>query len=140
MLKIEEIKDLMRTVESSSLQKVIIKDGEFSLTMEKGGIAVPAALPGTAEANKPVVAASAQDSFLEIKAPMVGTFYSAADPESDPFVKAGSVVAPETVVCVLEAMKLFTEVQAECSGEIVEVLVKNGDFVEYGQPLFRVKV
>lgn len=140
MLKIEEIKDLMRTVESSSLQKVIIKDGEFSLTMDKGGLAAPATLLGSAEANKPVGAVPAQDSFLELKAPMVGTFYSAADPESEPFVKAGAVVGPETVVCVLEAMKLFTEVQAECSGEIVEVLVKNGDFVEYGQPLFRVKV
>lgn len=139
MLNIEEIKDLMRTVESSSLQRVVIKDGEFSLTLEKGGLAAPIPASVPAGANQPV-AAPAQDSFLEIKAPMVGTFYSAADPESEPFVKAGALVGPETVVCVLEAMKLFTEVQAECSGEIVEVLVKNGDFVEYGQPLFRVKV
>ena len=139
MLNIEEIKDLMRTVEASSLQRVIIKDGDFSLTLEKGSATASVVPSVPAEAKQPVAAAS-QDSFMEIKAPMVGTFYSAADPDAAPFVKAGSAVGPETVVCVLEAMKLFTEVQAECSGEIVEVLVKNGDFVEYGQPLFRVKV
>lgn len=141
MLNIEEIKELLRAVESSSLQKVSIKDGEFSLTAEKGcpTAAVISAAAGPAAENKPAISVP-KDNFLEIKAPMVGTFYSAAEPEAEPFVKVGTMVGPETVVCVLEAMKIFTEVQAECSGEVVEVLVKNGDFVEYDQPLFRVKV
>lgn len=61
------------------------------------------------------------------------------DPKAPPFVKVGSVVTPNTVVCVLEAMKIFSEVEAEVEGEITEVLVKDGDFVEFGQPLFRVR-
>ncbi len=70
---------------------------------------------------------------------MIGTFYLTPEPGAAPFVKVGTRVAPDSVVCILEAMKLFTEIEAECSGEIVEILVKNGEFVEYGQPLFRVR-
>lgn len=70
---------------------------------------------------------------------MVGTFYEAPNPESDPYVKEGDKVSPDTVVCIVEAMKLMNELEAEVSGEIVEVLVENGELVEYGQPLFLVK-
>ncbi len=142
MLSIDEIKDLMQALDASGLQKLAVKNGEYSILLEKGGCGTgrPAAKVSGRE-DEPVQGMEpAQERIVEIKAQMVGTFYRAADPESKPFVKEGSVVAPETVVCVLEAMKLFTEVQAECSGEIVEVLVKDGAFVEYGQPLFRVKV
>ena len=66
---------------------------------------------------------------------MVGTFYAAANPESPPFVKVGDQVGPETTVCIIEAMKVFNEIPAECSGRIVAVLVQNGDPVEFGQPL-----
>ncbi len=137
MLSIEEIKDLMKALDASCLQKVEFKNEEYSLLLEKEshGKAQAAALP-VQEGKQ----ASYSESLVEIKAPMVGTFYGAADPESEPFVKVGSAVNPDTVVCVLEAMKLFSEVTADCSGEIAEILVKNGDFVEYGQPLFRVKV
>ncbi len=75
----------------------------------------------------------------EIVSPMVGTFYAAPSPESDPYVQVGSKVEKDTVVCIVEAMKLFNEIEAEVSGEIVEILVENGQLVEYGQPLFRVK-
>ena len=75
----------------------------------------------------------------EIKSPMVGTFYSAPNPESDPYVKTGDSVQKESIVCIVEAMKLFNEIEAEVSGEIIEVLAENGELVEYGQPLFRVK-
>lgn len=70
---------------------------------------------------------------------MVGTFYASSSPDSDPFVTKGSAVNTNTVVCIVEAMKLFNEIEAETNGEIVEVLVENGELVEYGQPLFRVK-
>lgn len=70
---------------------------------------------------------------------MVGTFYSKPNPDSDVFVKVGDRVEKDTVVCIVEAMKLFNEITADVSGEIVEVLVENGELVEYGQPLFRVK-
>lgn len=70
---------------------------------------------------------------------MVGTFYTSSSPDSDPFVAKGSTVDTSTVVCIVEAMKLFNEIEAETNGEIVEVLAENGELVEYGQPLFRVK-
>ncbi len=81
-----------------------------------------------------------QLSGLEaITASSVGTFYAAPEPGAEPFVKPGQTITANTVVCVLEAMKLFNEIEAGINGEIVEVLLKDGDFVEYGQPLFIVK-
>ena len=71
--------------------------------------------------------------------PMVGTFYRAASPDADPFVAVGSVIEPESVVCIIEAMKVMNEVKAEMSGEVVQLLVENGEPVEYGQPLFLIK-
>lgn len=78
------------------------------------------------------------DNLLLIRSPMVGTFYSAPDPDSPPYVKVGDHVGPETVVGIVEAMKVFNELPAEVSGKIVAVLVENGEPVEYGQPLFKV--
>ena len=79
-----------------------------------------------------------QRTLLEIKSSMIGTFYNREKPETPPYVEVGTRVTPRTVVGLLEAMKLFNEVYAECSGVIAEVLVENGQFVEYGQVLFRV--
>jgi acetyl-CoA carboxylase biotin carboxyl carrier protein len=70
---------------------------------------------------------------------MVGTFYAAVSPEAPPFVKVGDQVGPESTVCIIEAMKVFNEIPAECSGKIAAVLVTNGEAIEYGQPLFRVE-
>ena len=70
---------------------------------------------------------------------MVGTFYHSPSPDVDPYVKVGSKVSKDSIVCIVEAMKLFNEIEAEVNGEIVEILVKNGQLVEYGQPLFLVK-
>lgn len=75
----------------------------------------------------------------KITSPMVGTFYQAPSPDAEPFVKKGSVVTKDTVVCIIEAMKLFNEIEAEVNGEIVDILVEDGQLVEYGQPLFLVK-
>ena len=86
-------------------------------------------------------AANAEENDLQvIKSPMVGTFYTAANPESPPFVKVGDHVGPESIVCIIEAMKVFNEIPAEVSGQIAAVLVENGAPVEYGQPLFKVVV
>jgi acetyl-CoA carboxylase biotin carboxyl carrier protein len=73
-----------------------------------------------------------------IKSPMVGTFYAASKPDAAPFVKAGDTVHSDTTVCIIEAMKVYNEIQAECSGKIIAVLAKNGETVEFGKPLFRV--
>ena len=81
----------------------------------------------------------ADDDLITIESPMVGTFYSSQNPDSPPFVSVGSNVSDDTVVCLVEAMKIFNELKAECSGTIAKVLVKNGEAVEFGQPLFTVK-
>jgi acetyl-CoA carboxylase biotin carboxyl carrier protein len=84
-------------------------------------------------------AANAEDAnALVVRSPMVGTFFTSASPESPPFVKVGDQVGPESTVCIVEAMKVFNEIPAECSGKIAAVLATNGQSVEYGQPLFRV--
>jgi acetyl-CoA carboxylase biotin carboxyl carrier protein len=84
-------------------------------------------------------AASEDQDLHRIPSPIVGTFYRSASPNSDPFVKIGSRVEPDSVVCIIEAMKLMNEIQAETSGEVVKIYVENGQPVEYGQPLFGIK-
>jgi acetyl-CoA carboxylase biotin carboxyl carrier protein len=79
------------------------------------------------------------ENLHKITSPMVGTFYAAPSPDAPPYVKVGDKVKTDTIVCIIEAMKLFNEIEAEVNGEIVEVLVENGQLVEYGQPLFLVK-
>lgn len=102
--------------------------------------AAPAATAAKASAEGvPVAAASAEDAnALFIRSPMVGTFYSAGSPDAAPFVKVGDQIGPETTVCIVEAMKVFNEIPAECSGKIAAVLATSGQSVEYNQPLFRV--
>lgn len=101
--------------------------------------AAPAA-PAATEAKASAAPAAAPAEALHIiTSPIVGTFYRSPSPEAGPFVNIGSRVTPDTVVCIIEAMKLMNEIQAETSGEIVEILVENGQPVEYGQPLFGVK-
>ncbi len=142
MLSLAEIKELVKILEDSSLNKLELKDKDGKILLEKTPSAVQTAVstvPAPAPAPTPAVEAKTGEQIVEITAPLVGTFYSAADPKSEPFVKVGSKVTPNTVVCILEAMKLFSEVEAEVEGEITEILVKDGDFIEFGQPLFKVK-
>lgn len=101
--------------------------------------AAPAQSQG-ASASEPSSAAFDEDADLyKITSPIVGTFYRSPSPEKPPYVSEGSSVAPETVVCIVEAMKLMNEIQAETSGEVVKIYVENGQPVEYGQPLFGVR-
>ena len=94
--------------------------------------------PGNGEATDES-ALEEETDVTHVKSPMVGTFYRSPSPESDPFVDVGSKVGEESVVCIIEAMKVMNEIQAEVSGTITEALVENGEAVEYGQPLFKVK-
>ncbi len=82
---------------------------------------------------------SADEDLHKITSPIVGTFYSSPAPDKEPYVKEGSKVSADTIVCIVEAMKLMNEIQAEVSGEIVKVYVENGQPVEYGQPLFGIR-
>jgi acetyl-CoA carboxylase biotin carboxyl carrier protein len=110
-------------------------------------VSAPAEKQGVAAANAPVapIAASAEaaekeeESLHIIGSPIVGTFYRAASPTAEPFVRLGSHVEPDMVVCIIEAMKLMNEIQAETSGEVAKIYVENGQPVEFGQPLFGVK-
>jgi acetyl-CoA carboxylase biotin carboxyl carrier protein len=117
----------------------------------RGAEAIPAPMTAASAPSAPVATASAApmvpatpaaaspaDQTVLIESPMVGTFYSSPSPDTPPFVTAGSVVNKDTTVCVIEAMKVFTDIPAQISGTITEILVKNGQFVEFGQALFRV--
>ena len=95
-----------------------------------------ASQPGTTEAQP----AEAGEELYTINSPIVGTFYRSPGPDKEPYVKEGSVVTPESVVCIVEAMKLMNEIQAEIAGEVVKIYVENGQPVEYGQPLFGIKL
>jgi acetyl-CoA carboxylase biotin carboxyl carrier protein len=101
----------------------------------------PQAQPEAAATPVPEAPAAPKEdeNLVEIKSPMVGTFYRAPSPESPPYVETGDRIAPDSVLCIVEAMKLMNEIQAEMRGTIVEILVENGQPVEYGQPMFKVK-
>jgi acetyl-CoA carboxylase biotin carboxyl carrier protein len=89
--------------------------------------------------SEPKPASAELDGTITINSPTVGTYYSSPTPDDPPFVSVGSRVQPETIVCIVEAMKVFNQIPAELSGTIVAVLAKNGESVEFGQPLFRVR-
>jgi acetyl-CoA carboxylase biotin carboxyl carrier protein len=101
--------------------------------------AAPAAPQQSAEAKSETPQAAPEEDLYTIPSPIVGTFYSAPSPDKDPYVSEGSKVKPDTVVCIVEAMKLMNEIQAEVTGEVVKIYVENGQPVEYGQPLFGIR-
>lgn len=101
--------------------------------------AAPPAHPGTHLGTQATTAAAQDQDLHIIPSPIVGTFYRSPSPTADPFVKIGSNVGPESVVCIIEAMKLMNEIQAEATGEVVKIYVENGQPVEYGQPLFGIR-
>jgi len=105
-------------------------------------VAAPAVTSAAAPGAKPEAAAPAAESdadLYKITSPIVGTFYSSPGPDKEPYVKEGSKVSDDSVVCIVEAMKLMNEIQAEVTGEVVKIYVENGQPVEYGQPLFGIK-
>lgn len=161
MFKLSEIKELIKLIDESSLQELEIENEGSRLFIRKPNktesviVSSVSAQPSYAQAAvqqaAPVVQATAPsvpaadklpavDSNLHtIASPMVGTFYEAPSPGAAAFVAKGSKVKEKSVVCIIEAMKLMNEIEAEIKGEIVEVLVENGQLVEYGQPLFLVR-
>ena len=163
MFKIQEIREIIKLVDASSIDEFVYEAEGSKVKLKKNGGSVEVVAPkAAAPASAPVVeqvaattvtspapapvkeetapAASASDADLhKITSPMVGTFYQAPSPDAPAYVKVGDKVGDETIVCIVEAMKLFNEIEAEIKGEIVEVLVKDGQLVEYGQPLFLVK-
>ena len=149
-LDLKRVKQLVELMKINDLSDVEIKQGDLHITLRRSVQTValpsmPAAMPMPAPVSPPVVTPSAVPATQDepanttvITSPMVGTFYLASSPSSPPFVKVGDTITPEKTVCLIEAMKVYNEIQAECSGKIVAVLVNNGETVEYGKPLFRV--
>ena len=143
----ERIRQLIELMHEHELGEIDLRDGTVRVRLRKHVepmLTTVEARPAAGSAARPVVAgpvASAapatDDKVAVIKSPMVGTFFSSASPESAAFVKVGDHVGPETTVCIIEAMKVFNEIPAELSGQVVAVLVGNGEPVEFGQPLFK---
>ncbi|QDH77687.1 acetyl-CoA carboxylase biotin carboxyl carrier protein [Echinicola soli] len=155
-MKAKEIQELIDFISNSGLAEVKIETDEFKLSIKKNAEAqvvkaveaAPAPAPNPASAPAPAAAsapatekeAPAADSnnYVEIKSPMIGTFYTTPNPDADNFVNVGDSVKTGQTVCIIEAMKLFNEIESEVSGKIVKVLVENATPVEYDQPLFLV--
>jgi acetyl-CoA carboxylase biotin carboxyl carrier protein len=151
-----EIKRIVELMDQHGLSVFKLEQGETKLELKKGGDLdvkaiqnwmssspapqyAPAYPQAAAPAGVPAVEAGLPTNLKEVTSPMVGTFYTASSPDSEPFVKVGTKVGAESTVCIIEAMKVMNEIKSEISGEIVELLVENGTAVQYGEPLFRVK-
>ncbi len=145
----EYIEKLAKIITESGLTEISLEDGEQALTIRKDVpevvmSAAPAAVsaPAVPVVSAPAAPASAKEEAPKgkaITAPMVGTFYAASSPDAEPFVEVGSTVNAGDVVCIIEAMKLMNEIKSEQSGKIVQICVKNGDPIEYGQVLMYVE-
>lgn len=149
-MKIDEIKTIVKMMSENDLTEFKIEAEEYNLCIKRGGsqtqviataapiaaapVAAPVA-PAAAPAAAPAEAAPAKEQNT-INAPIVGTFYEAPSPDAKPFVKVGDTVDADSVVCIVEAMKVMNEIKAEKSGVIKEILVENSTPVEYGQPLY----
>jgi acetyl-CoA carboxylase biotin carboxyl carrier protein len=158
-MKIQEVRELIRLIDQSNIDEFEYEYNGAVVKMKKNneGVIVKREIAqvesnqlvepmapiiesvSVQEVVKEEVAKIDDANLVKVTSPMVGTFYASPTPDADPYVSIGNKVSANTVVCIVEAMKLFNEIEAEVDGEIVEVLVKNGQLVEYGQPLFLVK-
>jgi len=152
-MDIEHIKNLVELMVEHDLSKIELQEGETHILLTRGQPpvvkntpAVVASPPATPAPLNPVTAPTTpteapppEPAQTLIRSPMVGTFYAGPDPESPSFVRVGDIIEPDTVVCLVEAMKVFNEIKAEVSGRLTKVLVNNAEAVEYDQPLFAVE-
>jgi len=148
-MEIKDIKRIVELVKNNELTEFSLKDKDFELVLKRGGeqvvyaappvAAAPAVAPASAPAVAPAPAEDALDDLPEILSPIVGTFYRKPSPDADVFVQVGDEVDEDTVVCIVEAMKVMNEIKAECKGVIKKILVEDASPVQYGQPLFLVE-
>lgn len=159
-MELKEIKELIKLVSEYGVSEVEVEKGDFKIAIKKtyegvvhaapvvsipvapmvqAAPAAPVTMPAVTAAPAAPVAAAHDANLITIKSPMIGTFYSSSSPDKPAFVKPGDEIKPGKVVCIIEAMKLFNEIEAEISGRIVKVLVENSSPVEYDQPLFLVE-
>lgn len=164
-MDLKDIKAIIDLMRKNSLTEFELEHQDFKIKLKRGNGAggeegaqivpytmpVPVAVPsplvaaatapmGSGTTAPPTAAASTADSnLLEIKSPMIGTFYRSPSPDAGEYVEVGAEVSPETVVCIIEAMKVMNEIKAECKGVVTQVLVDNAKPVEFGQPLFKIR-
>lgn len=158
-MNIKEIQDLIKFVSKAGVTEVEIEQKDFKITIKaaqesqilvqatapvqqiaQAPVALPAAVPATPVATTPATPAEADNSnLITVKSPMIGTFYRSSGPDKEPFVSVGQSISTGDTVCIIEAMKLFNEIESEISGKIVKVLVDDASPVEYDQPLFLVE-
>lgn len=158
-MEYKQIQELLKAVNKSNISELSIKDGDFEITIKQAGpetqyVAVQATMPAMQSLPQqsvaapavtesisaaPPVAATEQANTITIKSPMIGTFYRSSSPDKPAFVGVGDEIKPGQVICIVEAMKLFNEIESEVSGRIVKVLVDDASPVEYDQPLFLVE-
>jgi len=138
---LEKIKELVDLMKVNDLVELEIVDGENKIHLKRpgSGSGVVTQMPAVAAAAEPAAEEQKDDGLVEIKSPIVGTFYTAPSPDSEPFVAVNSRVAVDDVVCIVEAMKVMNEIKAEVSGTIVQILCEQGEAVEYGQAIFKVR-
>jgi acetyl-CoA carboxylase biotin carboxyl carrier protein len=150
---VQKIKELIQLMQENDLEKIDIRHGEDRIALRRAQPQPPAPAFGPIVTSMPGAvgpvtsppgptaqpAPNEEGQLLEVKAPIVGTVYEASSPDSDAFVEPGTHVDPQTVVCIIEAMKVMNEIKAEVSGTVVEKVAKNGQAVEYGQVLLRVR-
>ncbi|MGP1273439.1 MAG: acetyl-CoA carboxylase biotin carboxyl carrier protein [Phycisphaerales bacterium] len=158
MIDIRKLKELVRLMVENDLTELDLQDQEETVSLKRGGAGGPVVwqqpMVGAAPAMHPYAApgSSIDDDtsadqgdagdtagLIPVESPMVGTFYASPNPESPAFVKVGDSVSSDTVVCLVEAMKVFNEIKAETTGTVARCLVENGQAVEFGQPLFMIK-
>lgn len=146
---VRTIRHLIALMSKHDLAEIDLREGDLRIRLRRGPqgvVATPVAAAPAPATPAPAVVMTAPAApadkpskpLIEIKSPTPGTFYAASSPDAPPFVRAGSRVTPTTVVCIIEAMKIFNEIPAECSGVVTDILVENQQAVEYGQVLFRV--
>lgn len=158
-MNITQIQDLIKFVAKSGVSEVEIEQKDFKITIKTPGkgkqefvqvaaapvmaapapVAMPAAAPAPAAAAAPVPAAPVASNLIEIKSPMIGTFYRSSAPDKPAFIEVGSEIKVGDKVCIVEAMKLFNEIESEVSGRIVKILVNDMSPIEFDQPLFLVE-
>ena len=150
-MKAKEIQELIDFISNSGLAEVKIETDEFKLSIKKNSVvtsvkpivSVPSPLPEGPSTETPPATETPTpletgnpSKFIEVKSPMIGTFYRMPNPDSDAFVNIGDNITAGQTVCIIEAMKLFNEIESEVSGKVVKILVENSSPVEYDQPLF----
>jgi acetyl-CoA carboxylase biotin carboxyl carrier protein len=150
---LNQVRELLAILNQTDVEELCLKSSDFELTIRKGSsssavaaVPIAAATPiaaAAAQLTNPVLGAAtpsvADKNWLEVTSPMVGTFYRASGPEEPPFIEVGDTIRKGQTICIIEAMKLMNELEAEVTGEVMEILVENGKPIEFGQPLMRVK-